>query len=263
MTVTHILQKIKEYKLEEIAAAKSKTEISFLKEKALDEPPALEFESALRNKQNTPFRIIAEIKKASPSKGVIRQEFNVRQIAHDYEKGGATCLSVLTDFPSFMGQLNFIKEARKNSSLPILRKDFLYDPYQVVESRAIGADCILIIMATVSDQQAKDLEETALHWGLDVLIEVHNEQEVERALQLKSKLIGINNRDLKTFKIDLGTTLKLAKKIPNDYLIVSESGFHAKTDLAKIATVDVKSFLIGESLMRQKDIIGATARLLS
>ena len=195
--MTHILQKIKEYKLEEIAAAKIRTDISLLKDKALDQPPALEFESDLRHKQNKTYGIIAEIKKASPSKGIIRQNFNVSEIANDYQSGGASCLSVLTDFPSFMGQLNFIKEARNNSSLPILRKDFLYDPYQVIESRAIGADCILIIMATVSDQQAKDLEDTALHWGLDVLIEVHNEQELERALQLKSKLIGINNRDLK------------------------------------------------------------------
>ena len=261
--MTHILQKIKEYKLGEIAAAKIKTEISLLKEKALDQPPALEFESALRRKQNKTYGIIAEIKKASPSKGIIRQNFNVPEIAHEFQSGGASCLSVLTDFPSFMGQLNFIKEARINSSLPILRKDFLYDPYQVIESRAIGADCILIIMATVSDQQAKDLEETALLWGLDVLIEVHNEQELERALQLKSKLIGINNRDLKTFKIDLETTLKLATKIPSDYLIVSESGFYNKTDLEKMAKVNVSSFLIGESLMRQKDIIGAIARLLN
>ncbi len=258
-----ILKKIKEYKLEEIAAAKRKTEISILEDKAHKQQPALGFESTLRERRNVKYGIIAEIKKASPSKGIIRSDFNVSKIAYDYEKGGASCLSVLTDYPSFMGKLNYIKEARNSSILPILRKDFLYDPYQVIETRAIGADCILIIMATVSDQQAKDLEDTAINWGLDVLIEVHNEQEIERALKLKSKFIGINNRDLKTFKIDLKTTLNLAKIIPSDYLIVSESGFYNKTDLARMTPVNVRSFLIGESLMREKDIMRAIKGLLN
>ena len=261
--MTDILKKIKKYKLQEIAAAKIKTDISVLKENALKQRPALNFENTLREKQTDSYGIIAEIKKASPSKGIIRSEFNVSEIASEYQTGGASCLSVLTDFPSFMGQLNYITEARKYSSLPILRKDFLYDPYQVVETRAIGADCILIIMATVSDQQAKDLEDTAIQWGLDVLIEIHNEKELERALQLKSKLIGINNRNLKTFKIDLKITLNLAKMIPNDYLVVSESGFYTKMDLKRMAEVNVRSFLIGESLMRKKDIIGAMKGLLN
>ncbi len=257
-----ILEKIKTYKIEEIKAAKRQISSSTLEEQALNQPVPLGFENALRKSQDSSYGIIAEIKKASPSKGIIRSDFNVSKIAHAYETGGATCLSVLTDFKSFLGQNQFIQEARSASSLPILRKDFLYDPYQVLETRALGADCILIIMATVSDQQAIDLEDSASFWGLDVLIEVHDQAELERALKLKSKFIGINNRDLKTFDINLETTLNLATRIPEGYLIVSESGLNSKSDLDKIASINVKSFLIGESLMREKNISRAVKGLL-
>ncbi len=261
--MTDILEKIKTYKIQEIKEAKLKVSVSSLEEEALRQPPTLNFEKTLRKKQNLSYAIIAEIKKASPSKGVIRADFNVGEIAHAYETGGACCLSVLTDFPSFMGEKHFIKEARRTSSLPILRKDFLYDPYQVLEARAIGADCILIIMAAVSDQQAKDLEDTAIYWGLDVLIEVHNTEELERALKLKSKFIGINNRDLKTFNTELKTTIELASKVPEGYLIASESGINSKMDLAEMAKINIKSFLIGESLMRKTNIKEAIEGLLN
>ena len=257
-----ILQKIKTYKIEEIKLAKLKVSFHVLEEEALSQPPTLEFENTLRIRQKDSYGIIAEIKKASPSKGIIRKNFNVGEIARAYENGGASCLSVLTDFNSFMGHNHYIKEARNATSLPILRKDFLYDPYQVVETRAIGADCILIIMATVSDQQAMVLEDSAIQLGLDVLIEVHNEIELERALRLKSKFIGLNNRNLKDFKIDLKATTDLVAKIPKDYLIVSESGLNNRTDLKNLAKQDVRSFLIGESLMRQKNVEYAIKKLL-
>lgn len=257
-----ILQKIKEYKLEEIKLAKLETPISLLEKAATEKTEPLSFGSTLRKNQKESFGIISEIKKASPSKGMIRSDFNVGKIAQAYEAGGASCLSILTDFPSFMGQKNHIMEARDKSALPILRKDFLYDPYQVVETRAIGADCILIIMASVSDQQASELEETAIFWGLDVLIEVHNEKELERALKLKSKLIGINNRDLKTFNVRIETTLELAIKVPREYLIIAESGIKNKNDIKQMAKVNVRSFLIGESLMKAKNIETSLRKLL-
>ena len=258
----NILEQIREYKLREIKANKLETPVSILNEQAANRPPPLAFEEILRNKEKTSFGIIAEIKKASPSRGIIRSDFNVANIAREYELGGASCLSILTDFKSFMGQKQYIKQAREASSLPILRKDFLYDPYQVIETRAIGADCILIIMATVSDQQARELEDCANQWGLDVLVEVHTEHELERALNLKSRLIGINNRDLKTFNIRLDTTIEIAAKVPAGYLIVSESGISNSDDLIKMAKINVRSFLIGESLMREKKIKDAIERLL-
>ena len=257
-----ILNRIKDYKIEEVKAAKLITSIYSLEQQAKEQSTPLGFENTLRNKQTNSYGIIAEIKKASPSRGVIRHDFNVGQIATAYQSGGAACLSVLTDFKSFKGHKHYITEAKDSSSLPILRKDFLYDPYQVLETRAIGADCILIIMATVSDQQAQELEDCAHFWGMDVLIEVHNEIELERALQLKSKFIGVNNRDLKTFNIRLETTEELTLKIPTGYLIVSESGLSNKSDLIRMAELNVRSFLIGESLMRQSDIKKAIESLL-
>ena len=257
-----ILQKIKAYKIEELKATKLTASIYSLEQQAKRNPPPLGFENRLRVKQITSYSIIAEIKKASPSKGIIRHDFNVGQIANSYESGGAACLSVLTDFNSFKGENQFIAEARNSSSIPILRKDFLYDPYQVLETRALGADCILIIMAMVSDQQAEELEECANFWGMDVLVEVHDEEELDRALNLKSKLIGVNNRNLKTFDIRLETTEELAVKIPKNYLIVSESGLLNKGDLIRMAKVNVRSFLIGESLMRQNNINAAIKALL-
>jgi indole-3-glycerol phosphate synthase len=260
--MTNILKKIKSYKIEEIKASKRTSPTSSLEQQAKQQPSPLGFESALRAKQKISYGIIAEIKKASPSKGIIRHDFNVGKIANSYELGGAACLSVLTDFNSFQGKKSYIAEAKASSSIPILRKDFLYDPYQVLETRAIGADCILVIMATVSDQQAKELEDCANFWGMDVLIEVHDESELERALQLNSKFIGINNRNLKTFNIRLETTEELVLKIPKDYLIVSESGLTNKNDLIRMVQANVRSFLIGESLMRQNDIKSAIEGLL-
>ena len=260
--MTDILEKIKTYKLEEIKAAKATTSTYSLELKAKNQLPPLSFENCLRQKQTVSYGIIAEIKKASPSKGIIRDSFNVGQIANAYESGGAACLSVLTDFNSFKGHSRFIAEARNSSSLPILRKDFLYDPYQVLETRALGADCILIIMAAVSDQQAQELEDCSNSWGMDVLIEVHDEKELERALRLKSKLVGVNNRNLKTFNIRLETTEELTPKIPKSYVIVSESGLFNKKDLIRMTKVNVRSFLIGESLMRQTDIKAAVKGLL-
>ena len=257
-----ILGKIKAYKLEEIKTAKVTTSIYSLEQKAKNQLPPLHFENHLRRKQAVSYGIIAEIKKASPSKGIIRNNFNVGQIANAYESGGAACLSVLTDFNSFKGHSRFIAEARNSSSLPILRKDFLYDPYQVLETRALGADCILIIMAAVSDQQAEELEDCANFWGMDVLIEVHDEKELDRALQLKSKLVGVNNRNLKTFNIRLETTEELIMKIPKGYIVVSESGLFDKKDLIRMTKVNVRSFLIGESLMRQNDVKAAIKDLL-
>ncbi|CAN0581462.1 unnamed protein product, partial [Ectocarpus sp. 12 AP-2014] len=202
-------------------------------------------------------------KKASPSKGLIREDFNPTELARAYELGGATCLSVLTDTPSFQGSKAFLNDVRAAVDLPLLRKDFMYDPYQVIEARALGADCILIIMATVSDAQAAELSATAGEWGLDVLYEVHNREELDRADPLKPALLGINNRDLKTFETSLDTTRKLSKYAPAESLLVSESGLTTPEDLAELARYGARCFLIGESLMRQDDVTAATRSLLA
>jgi indole-3-glycerol phosphate synthase len=184
-------------------------------------------------------------------------------LAAEYEKGGATCLSVLTDTPSFQGQDRFLTEARAATSIPLLRKDFMYDTYQVAESRALGADCILIIMASVSDMQAQELESAALQWNMDVLIEIHNKNELERGLRLRSPLMGINNRNLQTFDVNLDITRELAQYVPKDKIIVSESGIYGPKDLTELSSYGAKAFLVGESLMRQADVAGATKRLLA
>ena len=258
-----VLDKIKSYKLDEVAADKEARPLADLEDMARSASPVRPFAKALFHAGMQGYGLIAEIKKASPSKGLIRPDFDPPALAQAYAEGGATCLSVLTDTPSFQGAKEFLTEARDACSLPALRKDFMYDPYQVVEARALGADCILIIMASVSDAQAAELEATATDWGMDVLIEVHNEAELARATLLKSPLMGINNRDLHTFETTLDTTRRLSKLVPAGRTIVSESGLNTPQELAEIALYGVRSFLIGESLMRQEDVALATRQLLA
>ncbi len=262
MTET-ILDKIKAYKLEEVAADKAAKPVEAVEAEARAAPPVRAFAEKLHQCSIQGYGLIAEIKKASPSKGLIREDFDPATLASAYAEGGATCLSVLTDTPSFQGAKDYLVQARAACDLPVLRKDFMYDTYQVAEARALGADCILIIMASVSDAQAQELEDAATAWGMDCLLEVHDAQELERAGALKSRLMGINNRNLKTFETTLDTTRTLSRDVPPDRLIVSESGLNTPADLADMARYGARIFLIGESLMRQADVADATRRLLA
>ena len=262
--MSDVLREICDAKRAEVAAAKAARPLAEVERAARDATPPRGFAAALQRAAAAGrYGLIAEIKKASPSAGLIRPDFDPAALARAYAEGGATCLSVLTDAPYFQGRPDYLVAARAAVDLPVLRKDFMLEPYQIVESRAMGADCVLLILAALSDREAAALEGTARDLGMDVLAEVHDRPELDRALKLRSQLLGINNRNLKTLKTDLATTEELSRALPAGRTLVSESGLNGPADLARMAKVGARCFLVGESLMRQPDVAAATRALLA
>ena len=259
MDAPDVLKKIAAYKVDEVAALRDDISIEELREIASDQAPPRGFTKVIQNTSGT--ALICEVKKASPSKGIIREDFDPVAIAKAYETGGAACLSVLTDGPGFMGSNEIFKAVRQTTGLPLLRKDFMIDPIQITESRVMGADCILIILAMIDDDTAKDLIEEATRLGMDALVETHDEAELARAVALGAPLIGINNRDLRTFDTTLDTFGKLAGQAPNEATLIAESGIFTKADIERLAKDGAQGYLIGESLMRQDDIVAAVKSL--
>ena len=261
--MSDVLERICDVKREHVARAKERTPLARLRAQLPVEPPRGFARALAATAAAGRYALIAEIKKASPSRGLIRADFDPPTLARCYAEGGAACLSVLTDAPFFQGEDAYLAAARAAAVLPALRKDFMLDPWQIVESRVLGADCVLLIMACLDDATARELADVAAELGMDALVEVHDEAELDRALALPGTLLGVNNRNLKTLAVDLATFERLAPRVPADRLLVAESGLYTHADLRRMADAGARAFLVGESLMREEDVASATRRLLA